>query len=76
MNYDLVKLKVKLDGVIDVDIQTEIIRLKDRMNNLETWLNARFSGIEMSINDLMKNNIAKVTIQYVCFFIVSIYIYI
>ena len=33
MNSDLIKLKVKGDAVIDIDIQNEI-RLKDRMNSL------------------------------------------
>ena len=42
MNSDLVKLKVKSDNIIDIDIQNEIIRLKDRMNNLETLFNTRF----------------------------------
>ena len=42
MNSDLVKLKVKNDAVIDIDIQNEIIRLKDMVNNLETLFNTRF----------------------------------
>ena len=36
LNSDLVKLKIKSDAVIDIDIQNQIIRLKDRVNNLET----------------------------------------
>ena len=40
--------------MVDVDIQSEIIRLKDRVNNLETLLNSRFSRIEISIHELMK----------------------
>ena len=36
MNSDLVKLKVKSDNVIDIDIQNETIRSIDRMNNLKT----------------------------------------
>ena len=39
MNSDLIKLKEQSDAVIDIDIQTEVIRLKDRVNNLETLLN-------------------------------------
>ena len=58
-NSDLVKLKVKRDAVIDIDIQNEIIRLKDRMNSLETLLSARFSIIEMSINELFKTILQK-----------------
>ena len=59
MNHNLVKLKVKSDAVVDVDIQSEIIRLKDRVNNLETLLNSRFSRIEISINELMKTLLQK-----------------
>jgi len=36
--------------VIDIDIQNEIVRLKRRMNNSETLLNARFNTMEMSMN--------------------------
>ena len=36
MNSDLVKLRVKRDNVIDINIQNEITRLKDRMNILGT----------------------------------------
>ena len=36
MNSDLVQLKVQSDAVIDIEIQNEIIRLKDRVNSLET----------------------------------------
>jgi hypothetical protein len=59
MNHNLTKLKVKSDAVVDVDIQSEIIRLKDRVNNLETLLNSRFSRIEISINVLMKTLLQK-----------------
>ena len=45
--------------MVDVDIQSEIIRLKDRVNNLETLLNSRFSRIEISINELMKTLLQK-----------------
>ena len=41
INSDLVKLKIKSDEVIDIDIQNEIIRLKDRVNNLETSVHTR-----------------------------------
>ena len=37
MKSGLVKLEVKGDAVIDIDIQNEIIRLKDRVNRLETY---------------------------------------
>ena len=54
MISDLIKLKVNRDTVIDIDIQNEIIRLKDRMNNLETSFNPRFNIIEFPINELLK----------------------
>ena len=53
MNSDLVKVKVKSDVVIDIDIQNEVIRLKDRMNNSEALLNANFNIIEMP-NEVLK----------------------
>ena len=53
MNHNLIKLIIKSDAVIDVYIQSEIIRMKDRLNNLETLLNSRFSIIGISINELM-----------------------
>ena len=59
MNSDWVKLKVKTENVIDIDIQNEIIRLTDKMNNLETLLNTIFSIIENSINDLLKTILHK-----------------
>ena len=52
MNSDVVKLKVKSNSVIDVEIQNEIIRLKDGMNNSETLSNTRFDIIEISTNEL------------------------
>ena len=45
--------KVKSDAVIDIDIQNEIIRLKDRVNNLETLSKTRFHIIENSTNELL-----------------------
>ena len=45
MNSDLIM--IKRDSVIGIDIRSESIRLKDRMNNLETLLNARCNIIEM-----------------------------
>ena len=59
MNSDLVKVKVKNDVVIDIDIQNEIIRLKDRVDTLETLLNTRFNIIEISINELLKTTLQK-----------------
>lgn len=59
MNHNLTKLRIKSDAVVDVDIQSEIIRMKDRLNNLETLLNSRFSKIEISINELMKTLLQK-----------------
>ena len=47
--FRLVKLKVKSKSVIDIDIQNESIRLKDRMNNLEPLLNTKFDIIEISM---------------------------
>ena len=57
MNSDLVKLKVKSDNVTDTDIQNELIRLKDRMNNLETLFNTRSNT--NSINELLKAILQK-----------------
>ena len=54
MNHNLTKLKIKSDAVVDVYVQSEIIRLKDRVNNLETLLNSRFSRLDISIHELMK----------------------
>ena len=59
MNHNLTKLRIKSDAVVDVYIQSEIIRMKDRLNNLETLLNSRFSRIEISINELMKTLLQK-----------------
>ena len=59
MNSDLVKLKVKRAAVVDIGIQNEVVRLKDRMNNLETLLNTRFHIIEISINELLKTILQK-----------------
>ena len=50
MDSDLVKLKVTSDTVIDIDIRNEIIRLKDRVNNLETLWNTRLNIIQITIN--------------------------
>ena len=38
MNSVLIKVKIKSDSVIDMDIQNDIVRLKDRMNSLETLI--------------------------------------
>ena len=59
MNSYSVQLKVQSDIVIDIDIQSETVRLKERMNNLETLLNTRFSIIENSINELLKTILNK-----------------
>ena len=59
MHSYLVKLKVKSDALIDIDIQNEIIRLKDRVNNLETLSKTRFNIIENSINELLKAILQK-----------------
>ena len=59
MNSDLVKLKVKSDVVIGIDIQNEIMRLKDRLNNLETLLNTRFNMIEISSNEVFQTLFIK-----------------
>ena len=59
MNHNLIKLKIKSDAVVDVDIQSEIIRLNDKVKNLELLLNSRFSRIEISINELMKTLLQK-----------------
>ena len=59
MNSDLIKLKVKSNTGIDIDIQNEIIRLKDGINNLETSINTRFNIIENSINELLKTILEK-----------------
>ena len=53
MNSSLVELK-KSDCVIELDIQNEIIKLIDRMNNSETLFNTRFNTIENSITELSK----------------------
>ena len=49
MNSDLVKLKVKSDSVIDIDTQNEIIRLKHRMNNLDTLLDTRYISLKFQL---------------------------
>jgi len=59
MNSDLVKVKVKSDIVIGIDIQNEIIRLKDKMNNLETLFNTRLNIIENPINELLRTILQK-----------------
>ena len=59
MNSDLVKLKVTSDVVIDIDIQNETIRLKDRVNSLETFLHKTFNIIENPINELMRTILQK-----------------
>ncbi len=59
MNHRLVKLRIKSDAVVDVYIQSEIIRMKYRLNNLETLLNSRCSKIEISIHELMKTLLPK-----------------
>ena len=59
MNSDLVKLKIKSDSVIDINIQNEIIKLKDRMDKLETLCNTRFNIIENSMNELLKTILQK-----------------
>ena len=74
MHRDLTKLKIKSDAVVDVDIQSEIIRLKDRVNNLETLLNSRFSRIEISIHELMKTLSQKFFIFFLFFMYPIIYI--
>ena len=59
MNSDLVKLKVKRNDGIDIDMQNEIIRVKDRINNIETLFNTRFNIIENPINELLKTILQK-----------------
>ena len=59
MNSDLVKVKVKSDIVIGIDIQNEIIRLKDKMKNLETLFNTRLNIIENPINELLRTILQK-----------------
>ena len=59
MSSDLVKLKVRSDNVIDTDIHNEIIKFKNRMNDLEAFLNTRFRIIGHGINELMKARIQK-----------------
>ena len=54
MNFDIVKLKLKRDNVIDTNIQNGIIKLKDRINKLETFFNTRFNIIENSVNEVLK----------------------
>jgi hypothetical protein len=72
MDADLVEVKVKSDAVIDRHLN-EIIRLKDRVNNLETLLNTRFNIIDISINELLKTILQKL---YLIFFItVQTFIY-
>ena len=53
------QVKVKGDAVVDIDIQNGILRLKDRMNNLETLLNTRFNILANSINELLKTILQK-----------------
>ena len=53
MNSDLVKLKVNSDNVIDINIQNEIIRLKDRMNNSETVFNTRFTMRKRNLSNIL-----------------------
>ena len=59
MNPDLVKLKVTSDVVIDIDIQNEIIRLKGRVNSLETFLQTKSNIIENPINEFLKTILQK-----------------
>ena len=56
---------MKSDAVIDRHLN-EIIRLKDRVNNLETLLNTRFNIIDISINELLKTILQQL---YLIFFI-------
>ena len=58
MNSDLTKLSMKSDNVIDTEIQNEI-RLKYRMDDLESLLNTIFRIIENGVNELMKTTIQK-----------------
>ena len=74
MNSDLIKLKVKSDSVIDLDIQNEIVRLKDRMINSETVLNTRFNTIEISINALLKTILQKL-LNILFFYFLHILLY-
>ena len=39
INSDLIKFKVKSDTAIGIGIQNEVIRLKERVSNLEKLLN-------------------------------------
>ena len=63
MKSDLVQLKVRSDAVIDIDIQNEIMRLKDRMKSLETLWSARLNIIEMSSNELLKTILQKLELN-------------
>ena len=45
--------------MIDIDIQNESIRLKDKMNTSETLLNTRFNIIDISINEVQKAILQK-----------------
>ena len=59
IHSDLVRLRVKSDNVMDIDIQNEIIRLKDRMNGLETLLKTKFNIIKNSMNEVLKARLQK-----------------
>ena len=54
MNSDLVKLKEKSDAMIDIDIQNETIRLKDRVNNLKTLLNTKLILLNFQVMSYLK----------------------
>ena len=67
MNSDLVKLN-KSGSVLDIDIQNEIIRSEQRMNNIETLLDPGSNIIETSMNELLKTIMQKLWLDMYCFF--------
>ena len=60
--------------MIAIDIQNEIIKLKDRMNILETLFNTKFIIIENSTNELLKTLLQKLQLNILFYFYTYFYI--
>ena len=58
IDSDVSKL-INNDAVIDIHIQNEIMKLKDRMNNFEILCNTRFKIIQNSSTELLKTVLQK-----------------
>ena len=60
--------------MIDINIQNEIVKLKDWIDNLETVLNTRFNLIEYSIYAVLETILQKLLLNILFYFHTHFYL--